>query len=85
MRELHDQFIHLVRLAWDLRDLGVASVVRVPRDGEPSVEVLAPLGLVRVRAGRRGRTWVFTWGRSHARQVRAMAEDASERIAQVAR
>ncbi|MBG0819411.1 hypothetical protein HS048_01350 [Planomonospora sp. ID91781] len=56
------QFIHLLRLGWDLRTLGVGTALVLPATGRPVLEVMSG-GETRVRitAVRRGREWVFTW------------------------
>lgn len=57
-----EQFIHLVRLGWDLRVLGVATSLVVPAAGPPLLEILSPSGVrVRIRVIHRAWGWVFTW------------------------
>jgi len=79
------QFLHLVRLAWDLRELGRATLVELPRQAEPVLLLRGADDLGRVMAAEHGDGWVFTWGRGRKRQVAAYAEDAAERIAAVIR
>ncbi|MFG1879596.1 hypothetical protein ACGFIV_32660 [Sphaerisporangium sp. NPDC049003] len=47
----------------------------VPRAAEP----------LRIRALLHDGTWLFTWGRSKASQVRALANDAADRIEEAAK
>ncbi|MFC4060888.1 hypothetical protein ACFOWE_21505 [Planomonospora corallina] len=56
------QFVHLLRLGWELRGLGVSTSLVLPATGRPVLELM-PAGRARVRvmAVRRGRDWVFTW------------------------
>jgi hypothetical protein len=57
-----EQFIHLVRLGWDLRVLGVATSLVVPATGPPVLEVLSTSGVrVRIRVIHRAWGWGFTW------------------------
>jgi hypothetical protein len=57
-----EQFIHLVRLGWDLRDLGVCTSLVLPVIGEPVLEIMsAGRSRVRIAAARHGGEWVFTW------------------------
>ncbi|GAA3442430.1 hypothetical protein [Planomonospora venezuelensis] len=56
------QFIHLLRLGWDLRNLGVCTSLVLPVTGPPVLEVMqAGRTRLRVMAVRRSREWVFTW------------------------
>ncbi|MEV0593826.1 hypothetical protein [Nonomuraea cavernae] len=75
-----EQFIHLVRLAWDLAELGVGLAVQWPRREEPFISVPRARGVLRVRAVLRGEHWVFTWGHSRGRCVAAFEEDAVTRV-----
>lgn len=84
MRHPQVQFIHLVRLAWDLHDLGLESVIKLARSQEPAVEIPKATYRLKIMATRRGRKWVFTWGRGRDQWVQAEATDAAKRIAGVA-
>ncbi|MFJ2028395.1 hypothetical protein [Streptosporangium sp. NPDC087985] len=56
------QFIHLVRLGWDLRVLGVGTSLVLPTTGPPILEVTsAGDRRIRITAVRRACGWVFTW------------------------
>ncbi|WP_326829291.1 hypothetical protein OIE13_34665 [Streptosporangium sp. NBC_01810] len=56
------QFIHLVRLGWDLRVLGVTTSLVIPAAGPPVLEISSTAGVeIRVRVIRRAWGWVFTW------------------------
>lgn len=56
------QFIHLVRLGWDLRVLGVTKSLVIPATGPPVLEIFSTVGVeIRVRVVRRAWGWVFTW------------------------
>lgn len=80
------QFIHLVRLAWDLRELGRDTLVELPRRDEPVLFLPGATTHGRIMAIEQdGGRWVFTWGRGRRRQVAAYAQDAAERIAAVIR
>ncbi|GGO25646.1 hypothetical protein GCM10010116_51460 [Microbispora rosea subsp. aerata] len=60
--EQYERFVHLVRLSWDLRGLGVRTSLILPPDGRPVLEIpRATGGRVRVFAVRRRCGWVFTW------------------------
>ncbi|MFD8529656.1 hypothetical protein ACFV0L_19790 [Streptosporangium canum] len=59
---LQEQYIHLVRLGWDLRVLGVSNSLVIPAAGPPVLEIMSTAGVeVRVRVIRRAWGWVFTW------------------------
>jgi len=79
------QFLHLVRLAWDLRQLGLATLVELPPQAEPVLFLRGPHDSRRIMATEHSNRWVFTWGRGRRCQVAAYAEDAAERIAAVLR
>ena len=76
--EAEDQFIHLIRLAWDLRALGVGITIELPRGSEPYVTVPRARATLRILAVRVNGTWVFSWGRG--RSVAALDERAAARI-----
>ncbi|WP_204009967.1 hypothetical protein [Sphaerimonospora thailandensis] len=89
MRDVGAEAGHLIRLAGELHDLGLDSVVRLPPHHEPSMEI--PLAddtatgpateRMRITATRRRRTWMFTWGRGRRRRVPATTPDAARLIA----
>jgi hypothetical protein len=74
------QFIHLVRLAWDLRTRGLSTTVHMPREGQPVVLVPRANGPVRIMAVVQGGQWLFTWGRGRDQWVHSLANDAVDRI-----
>ncbi|MFF5110662.1 hypothetical protein [Streptosporangium sp. NPDC000509] len=56
------QYIHLVRLGWGLRGLGVSTSLVVPVGGAPVLEIMSPGGVrVRIQVVRRTCGWVFVW------------------------
>ncbi|MEU7983348.1 hypothetical protein AB0B56_00600 [Streptosporangium canum] len=60
--EQQERFVHLVRLGWDLRALGVRTSLVLPVTGQPILEVHSAAGtLARITVIRRYRGWVFTW------------------------
>ncbi|MEU7831057.1 hypothetical protein [Nonomuraea sp. NPDC049129] len=75
-----EQFIHLMRLTWDLAQLGVALAMQWPRRHEPFISIPRARGALRVRAALRGEDWVFTWGHGQGRWVAAYDEDAVARV-----
>ncbi|MEU4834931.1 hypothetical protein [Streptosporangium sp. NPDC023615] len=57
-----EQYIHLVRLGWDLRVLGISTSVVVPAVGPPVLEIMSASGVrLRVRVVHRAWGWVFIW------------------------
>ncbi|MFF5108429.1 hypothetical protein [Streptosporangium sp. NPDC000509] len=57
-----EQFVHLVRLGWDLRGLGLGTSLVLPHRGQPILEVMSENETrVRITAVRRARGWVFVW------------------------
>lgn len=85
MSEKQQQFVYLARLAWDLRALGVATLVDLPREAEPAVVVVTADDQWRVRAVRHGGGWRYAWGRRADQQVAAGGPEAARRIAAVLR
>ncbi|GAA3039119.1 hypothetical protein GCM10017559_79170 [Streptosporangium longisporum] len=74
----------LVELAWELSELGVDSVVRLPPDGPASMEIFLPPGRRRSASGKRGRGSMFAGERRRKRDVRIGAGEARERGERVA-
>lgn len=70
------QYIHLVRLAWDLRWLGLETRVELPLSEEPRVIVVRAVGPLRVIAKRRAGLWVYSWGRGRNQWIDALDGDA---------
>ncbi|WP_329425192.1 hypothetical protein OG339_33225 [Streptosporangium sp. NBC_01495] len=57
-----EQYIHLVRLGWDLRVLGVPTSLVVPATGPPVLELMSTADVrVRVQVTRRACGWAFVW------------------------
>jgi hypothetical protein len=79
-----DQFIHLVRLAWDLRARGLGTAVDVPIKKDPVLVIPRASGPLRVMALARKGTWFFTWGRGEDQRVRALADNAADRVWELA-
>jgi hypothetical protein len=75
-----EQFIHLVRLAWDLHKRGLSAAVDLPRGKEPRLMLPRASETLRIMALARGETWFFTWGRGEDQRVRALSEDAVARV-----
>lgn len=79
-----EQFIHLVRLAWDLHKRGLNGAVDLSRGKEPVLLLYrVPAPLTVMASFQEGR-WFFTWGRGRDQRTRALAEDAAERVWEVA-
>lgn len=79
----HEQYLHLVRLAWGLRQLEVGVRIELPASEEPYVSVRRESGPVRVLALLRGKKWVFAWGRGRHQWIEAFDEEAVRRIHEV--
>jgi len=80
---LEQRYIHLVRLAWDLRCLGAATRMELPQRIEPYLLVLgAKRELCVVILTERG--WVFRWGRGKAGRVDVLNEKAARIILRAA-
>lgn len=79
------QFIHLVRLAWDLRMLRMSSAVELPHTDDPVLLVGKRQTLLKVRALRHGGHWFFVWGRGEGKRVPAYDERAPEILRRAAR
>ncbi|MEU8386222.1 hypothetical protein, partial [Streptosporangium sp. NPDC048865] len=75
----------LVRLAWDVHTLGVRTSVELSEQ-EPVLLVSRPSRLpLTITAQLRGEEWWLAWGRSAENSVRALADDAADRIWQAVR
>ncbi len=79
-----DQYLHLVRLAWDLHKLGLSAMVELPTGKEPALLVSRAAGPLRIMALRFKGTWFFTWGRGDGQRVRALSSEASNRVWEMA-
>jgi hypothetical protein len=80
-----EQFVHLVRLAWDLRVLGLTVAVELPREDGPFVLVRRAADPLRVRATLRGGRWIFSWGRGRTQWVDALHRQAARHVQEAAR
>jgi hypothetical protein len=78
------QYFHLVRLAWNLNRRGLRTAVELPLKTEPVLVVPREPGALRIMAFSQGGTWVYTWRRGRDHQVRVLADDAADRIWEVA-
>ncbi|WP_155360371.1 hypothetical protein [Acrocarpospora macrocephala] len=79
------QYLHLVRLAWDLHLLGVGSAVEVGPERVPAVRIARASGPVRVMAWVTDEgAWVFTWGHSRDKRIEVWDARAASRIARLA-
>ncbi|MFI7045656.1 hypothetical protein [Streptosporangium sandarakinum] len=79
-----DQYIHLVRLAWDLRGLGVAARLELPLTEEPYLMVQGMRRPVRVIAYRFGEHWIYQWGRGRNQRIGAFDQEAAQEIRKAA-
>jgi hypothetical protein len=75
-----EQYIHLVRLAWDLHKRGLSGAVDLSRGKEPVLLIYWPSGTLKVMASFRDGRWFFTWGRGRDQRVRAVVDDAADRV-----
>ncbi|MEV6983615.1 hypothetical protein AB0M95_20495 [Sphaerisporangium sp. NPDC051017] len=78
------RFYHLVRLAWALNRRGLRAVVDLPLKSEPVLVVPREGGVLRVMAFSHKGAWVYTWGRGQGQRVQVSADDAADRIWEVA-
>lgn len=84
-QDSRDQFIHLMRLAWDLRMAGIGVSVKLLHGQEPFLEISRAVGPLRVMASQQYNEWRFTWGRGRDSSISALSEDVVFRILQLAR
>lgn len=75
---LERQYIHLVRLAWDLRCLGGATRMELPQQIEPHLVVLGTRELRVIVLTERG--WVFRWGRGKTGRIKVLDTEAAQTI-----
>ncbi|MFC6082823.1 hypothetical protein [Sphaerisporangium aureirubrum] len=83
MRE--QQYLYLVRLAWSLYRRGLRVTVDLSLKSEPVL--IAPrtgAASLRVMVCRTKGIWIYTWGRGDSQRVRVLADDAADRIWEVA-
>ncbi|MGW5490306.1 hypothetical protein ACWEU6_37845 [Streptosporangium sandarakinum] len=79
-----DQYIHLVRLAWDLRGLGVAARLELPLAEKPYLTAQGMRRPVRVIAYRFGEHWIYQWGRGRNQWIGALDPEAAQEIRKAA-
>lgn len=84
-RMKEDQYLHLVRLAWDLHTLGLSAMVELPTGKEPALLVHRAAGPLRIMALSFRGTWFFTWGRGDGQRVQALSGEASNRVWEMVR
>jgi hypothetical protein len=75
------QYLHLVRLAWVLREAGVGSIVDLSGGAEPAVVIVLASGRLKITAIRRGEGWAYAWGRGRNCRARADADAVARQIA----
>jgi len=80
-----EQFVYLMRSAWDLSQLWVTLAVQWPPKGESFIAIRMARGPLCMRAALRGEQWIFTWGHGRSRWVAAYEVDAVTRVWEVAR
>ncbi|GLW09544.1 hypothetical protein Misp01_46730 [Microtetraspora sp. NBRC 13810] len=78
------RFLVLVRLAWELRGLGVAVSVEMAPTDEPWVRVPVAGSSMRVVARPRGDVWELVWGRGRNQWVDASEQYAARLVRQAA-
>lgn len=79
-----DQFVHLVRLAWDLHMRGVSAAVDLPKSKEPTLVIPRTADSIKIMALCQHGQWFFTWGRGRDQRVSALDQEAAERIWELA-
>ncbi|MGV9600931.1 hypothetical protein ACWDR1_30150 [Streptosporangium sandarakinum] len=79
-----DRYIHLVRLAWDLRGVGVATRLELPLTEEPYLTAQGARRPVRVTARRLGQDWIYQWGRGRNQWIDAFDQEAAQTIRKAA-
>ncbi|MEV6981186.1 hypothetical protein AB0M95_07990 [Sphaerisporangium sp. NPDC051017] len=78
------QYHHLVTLAWELSRRGLRAVVDLPLKTDPVLVVPRTASAVRVMACLHRGTWLYTWGRGSGQRVPVTADDAADRVWEVA-
>ncbi|WP_165781084.1 hypothetical protein [Streptosporangium minutum] len=79
-----DRYIHLVRLAWDLRGLGLATQFELPLTEEPYLTAQGGRRPVRVTARKLGQDWIYQWGRGRNQWIDALDHRAAQTIRKAA-
>ncbi|SDI17572.1 hypothetical protein SAMN05421505_1373 [Sinosporangium album] len=82
-RESEHQYIHLMRVAWELRTMACVAVELAERE-TPVLLVRCREGHLRGRAYARGRDWYLAWGRSKFQRIKAFDENPPKRTWQAA-
>jgi len=75
-------YLYLVRLAWDLRELGLESPIDLSVRAEPSVVILQASTRVKITVVQRKGVWFFTWGHGREQSGWVGAEGVVSQIAQ---
>ncbi|MEV0593154.1 hypothetical protein [Nonomuraea cavernae] len=74
-------YLYLVRLAWDLRELGVGSLVDLSVRAEPAVVIHQASARVKVTVIQRKEVWFFTWGHGRKQSAWVGADGVVSQIA----
>ncbi len=74
-------YLFLVRLAWDLRELGLGSLLDLSVRTEPAVVIHQASTRLKITVIQRQNVWFFTWGHGRNQSTWVGAEGVASHIA----
>lgn len=74
-------YLFLVRLAWDLRELGLGSLLDLSVRTEPAVVIHQASTRLKITVIQRQNVWFFTWGHGRNQSTWVGAENVASHIA----
>lgn len=74
-------YLFLVRLAWDLRELGLGSLLDLSVRTEPAVVIHQASTRLKITVVRRTDVWFFTWGHGRKQSAWVGADGVASHIA----
>jgi hypothetical protein len=74
-------YLYLVRLAWDLRELGLGSLLDLSVRAEPAVVIHQASTRLKITVVQRKEVWFFTWGHGRKQSAWVGAEGIVSHIA----
>lgn len=81
LSDAQQAYLFLVRLAWDLRELGLGSLLDLPVRSEPAVVIHQASTRLKVTVIQRKQVWFFTWGHGRKQSAWVGAEGVASHIA----
>ncbi len=81
MTARRQQYLYLVQLAWNLRQMDMGSLIELLTYTEPALVIPQTTGRLKITVIEREGVWFYAWGHGRKQSVRVGTDDAAERIA----